>query len=170
MNDNCSLSCACGAGWSGLSLPGDTLSVGVAKLGHSISYHTACAPREDIDYPALTRSLIRIFTGQFVGSQGFKVSSSGQQNVSSDCASAGWSESSFDAHTRLYKMLFLGSNIFCNNDDIQTSHTGFPSIHSHNIMSFQSVKVWFVCVEVLQPSQSRGSCLVRSVYLTTPHV
>ena len=48
--------------------------------GHSISYNIAYVPSEDSDQPAHPRSLIRIFTGQFVASQNSKATSDGQQH------------------------------------------------------------------------------------------
>ena len=47
-----------------------------------------CAPSEDSDQPALSRSLIRIFTGRILDSQDCKVSSCGQWRLWSDCADA----------------------------------------------------------------------------------
>ena len=45
------------------------------KPGHIISYKTACVSSEDSDQPEHPCSLIRVFAGYFVGSQGSKVSS-----------------------------------------------------------------------------------------------
>ena len=47
-----------------------------------------CAPSEDSDQPAHSRSLIRIFTVRILHSQGCKVSSCGQRRLKSDCADA----------------------------------------------------------------------------------
>ena len=46
------------------------------------------APSEDSDQPALSRSLIRIFTRRYLDSQWCKVSSCGQRRLWSDCADA----------------------------------------------------------------------------------
>ena len=51
-------------------------------------YVWTCAPREDSDQPAHSRSLIRIFTGCILDSQGCKDSSCGQRRLWSDCADA----------------------------------------------------------------------------------
>ena len=45
-----------------------------------------CASSEDSDQPAHSHSLIRIFTGRTLASQGCKVSIYGQQRLCSDCA------------------------------------------------------------------------------------
>ena len=42
------------------------------------TYLRTCGPSEDSDQPAISRSLIRIFTGHILDSQGCKVSSNGQ--------------------------------------------------------------------------------------------
>ena len=55
---------------------------------HSIFYKIECAPSEDSDQPAHPRSLIRVFTGHCVDSQGSKTSSGGQRRLWSDCANA----------------------------------------------------------------------------------
>ena len=47
-----------------------------------------CAPSDDPYQPALSLSLIRIFTGLFLEIQGCKVSSCGQRRLRSDCADA----------------------------------------------------------------------------------
>ena len=41
--------------------------------GNSISHNIACVPSEDSDQPAHPRSLIRVFAGHSVDSQGSKV-------------------------------------------------------------------------------------------------
>ena len=56
--------------------------------GTVISYKIEFAPSEDADHPAHSRSLIKVFTGHSVGSQGFKVSSGGQRRLRSACADA----------------------------------------------------------------------------------
>ena len=45
-----------------------------SEPGISISYKIACAPSEDSDQPAHPRSLIRVFTGHSVDSQGYRES------------------------------------------------------------------------------------------------
>ena len=55
-------------------------------------------PSEDSDQPALSRSLIRIFTGHNLDGQGYKVFSCGQRRLRSDYADA--SDSSLAAHIR----------------------------------------------------------------------
>ena len=52
----------------------------IYKPGHNISYKIACGPSDD-SFCAFTRSLIRRFAGQFVGSQGSKASSGGQRRL-----------------------------------------------------------------------------------------
>ena len=47
-----------------------------------------CAPSEDSDQPAHSRSLIRIFTERILDSQGYTVSSCGQRWLWSNCADA----------------------------------------------------------------------------------
>ena len=47
-----------------------------------------CARSEDSDQTAHSRSLIRIFTGRFLDSRGYKVSSGEQRGLWSDCADA----------------------------------------------------------------------------------
>ena len=59
----------------------------------------ACMPSEGSDQTAHARSLIRVFTGHFVGSQGSKTSSDGQQRLSSACSDA---QADLITKTRLY--------------------------------------------------------------------
>ena len=47
--------------------------------GHSIFYKIICAPSKDSNLPAHPRSLMRVFTKHFVGSQESKAASSGGQ-------------------------------------------------------------------------------------------
>ena len=54
------------------------------EAGHSISYQIACAPSEDSDQPAHPRSLITVFAGHSVTSQGYKASSGGQPPYRND--------------------------------------------------------------------------------------
>ena len=61
-----------------------------------------CAPSEDSDQPAHSRSLIRIFTGRILDRQECKVSSRGQGRLIRLCGSAGWFESWLGAHIRKY--------------------------------------------------------------------
>ena len=49
----------------------------IYESGYSISYQIACALSEDIDHPANSRSLVRVFAGHSVGSQGSNTSSGG---------------------------------------------------------------------------------------------
>ena len=49
------------------------------------TYIRTCAPSEDSDQPAHSRSLIRIFPGHFLDSQLCKVSSCGQRLLKLDC-------------------------------------------------------------------------------------
>ena len=51
-------------------------------------YKLACFPIEDSDQAAHPRSLIRVFDGRFMGSQGSNVSSGGKLRLWSDCADA----------------------------------------------------------------------------------
>ena len=52
------------------------------------TYLQTCAPNEDSDQPAHPRSLIKIFTGRVLDSQGCEVSWCGQWRLRSDCATA----------------------------------------------------------------------------------
>ena len=58
------------------------------------TYIRTYAPSEDSDQTAHSRSLIRIFTGHSLDSQGCQVSSSEQLTMIRLCGYAGWSESS----------------------------------------------------------------------------
>ena len=51
----------------------------------SIWYNFPCAPIEDSDQSAHPRSLIRVFDGRSMGSQGSDVSSGGTLRLLSDC-------------------------------------------------------------------------------------
>ena len=55
---------------------------------HEKTHLRTCPPSEDSDQPAHSRSLIRIFTGRILDSQGCKVSPCGQRRLKSDCADA----------------------------------------------------------------------------------
>ena len=69
------------------------------------TYLQKCAPSEDSDQPAHSRSLIRIFTGRILDSQGCEVSSWRQRKL----WCAGWFESSFSAHFRRDVLSYCGS-------------------------------------------------------------
>ena len=43
----------------------------------------------------------------------------------------------------------------------------FIQVQKRNLNERSSHSSLFVCVEVLRPSQPNGSCLARSIYLTT---
>ena len=55
---------------------------------HQKTYLRKCAPREDSDQPAHSRSLIRIFTRRIWDCQGCKVYSCRQRRLWSDCTDA----------------------------------------------------------------------------------
>ena len=57
--------------------------MGTAFPEQSISYKIACAPSKDSDQPAHQHSLIKVFAGQSIGSQGSKAI---QRALWSDCA------------------------------------------------------------------------------------
>ena len=61
-----------------------------------------CAPSEDSDQPAHSRSLIRIFTVRILDSQGWKVSSCGQRRLTRLRGCAGWFASPLGPHVRRY--------------------------------------------------------------------
>ena len=69
------------------------------------TYLSICAPSEDSDQTAHSRSLIRIFTGRILDNQRCKVSSCGQQRLWSDCAHAQTGLTSLGAHIRRYGTL-----------------------------------------------------------------
>ena len=52
------------------------------------TYLRTCAPSEDSDQPAISRSLTRSFAGRNLVSQGYNVSSCVQRRLLSDCADA----------------------------------------------------------------------------------
>ena len=54
-------------------------------VSNDISYTIARGPSEDSDQPAHPRSMIRVFAGRSVGSQGSKASSARQRGFWSDC-------------------------------------------------------------------------------------
>ena len=66
------------------------------------TYLRKCAPSEDSDQRARSRSLISIITRRILGSQGFKFSSCGQQRLKRLHGCAGWFESSLGAHVKKY--------------------------------------------------------------------
>ena len=68
-------------------------------------YCQTCAPGKDSDQTAHLRSLIWIFTGCILNSQGCKVSSSRQSRLWSDSRCLGWSESLVDAYVRVVSFL-----------------------------------------------------------------
>ena len=74
------------------------------------TYLLTCAPSEDSDQPAHSRSLIRIFTERILDSQGCKVSSCGQKTLIRLHGCAGCFESSFGAHVRRYVFSNCGSS------------------------------------------------------------
>ena len=91
------------------------------KPGHNISYKIACVPSEDSDQPAHPRSLIRVFTGHSLGSQGSKASSGGQRRLWSDCADVQADLSSLGELAIVLGILFPGSyHIYCNVGQDQT--------------------------------------------------
>ena len=61
----------------------------------------ACAPSEDSDRPGHPPSLIRVFAGRLMGSQGLTLSSSGQRRLWSD-----WADAQADLGLRWANMSF----------------------------------------------------------------
>ena len=98
-----------------------------SEPGHCISYKIKCAPSEDPDQPAHTRSLIRNFAVHSVGSQGSKASSGGQRWL------INWSVSSLVAET-----LCPGSL-----SRVMKYDVGFRLSTSPPVMSFTLMIHWF---------------------------
>ena len=75
------------------------------------TYLWTCAPSEDSDQTAHSRSLIRIFTGRILDSQGCKVSSCGQRRLVRlrGAQNYDFHESSSGAHVRSYVFSRRGS-------------------------------------------------------------
>ena len=70
-----------------------------------------CVPIEDSDQPAHPCSLIKVFDGLSMGSQGSKVSSGGKLRLIRLCRFADGLDSSLYGHANLYLiMLDTGSN------------------------------------------------------------
>ena len=69
-------------------LPYDRKEVILLEPQRQKAYFQTCAPSEDSNQPAHSRSLIRIFIGRFLDSQWCKVYLSGQWRLWSDCANA----------------------------------------------------------------------------------
>ena len=78
------------------------------RRGTAIPERLQVRPRDDSDQLAHPRSLIRIFTGHSVGSQGSKASSSGRRKLR--CADAQADLSSLEAHTIMQERVYPGSN------------------------------------------------------------
>ena len=70
----------------------------------------ACVPIEDSDQPVHPCSLIKVFDGRSMGSQGSKVSSGGKLRLIRLCRFADGLDSSLYGHANLYLMLDTGSN------------------------------------------------------------
>ena len=68
-------------------------------------YRRTCAPSEDSDQPAHSRSLIKILTGRILDSQGCKFPLSEQRRQIRLWGCEGWFESSLGAHVRRYVFL-----------------------------------------------------------------
>ena len=67
-----------------------------------VSHFRKCAPCEDLNQPAVPRSLIRIFTVHIWDSQGFQASSYGQRRLWSHSRFAGWLECSLCVNVRRF--------------------------------------------------------------------
>ena len=65
------------------------LTYKISAPGHSISYKIVCAPSERSNQPAHPRSLIGVFAGHSVGSQGTKACLDGRLRLISLCGCAG---------------------------------------------------------------------------------
>ena len=96
------------------------------------TYLRTCAPSEDLDQPAHSRSLIRIFSGRLLDSQGYKVSSCGQRILWSDCPGA-QADSSFRLGADVRRnVLPRGSNLsFC---DLRAAKGQEQPPHPHNLI------------------------------------
>ena len=75
------------------------------------SYLRTCAPSEESDQPAHSRSLIRVSTGLIIDRHGCKVSSCGRGRLIRLHGCAGWSESSLCAYVKRYAFWRFGSNV-----------------------------------------------------------
>ena len=80
------------------------------RRGTAIPERLQVRPRDDSDQLAHPRSLIRIFTGHSVGSQGSKAFSGGRRKLRSAYADAQADLSSLDAHAIVQGRLYPGSN------------------------------------------------------------
>ena len=103
-------------GLNGLKLGGRTCRYKLSGIWYGKphfpkTYLLTCAPSEDSDQFAHSCSLIRIFTGRILDSQGCNVSSCGQRRLIRLCGCSGWTESSLDAHVRRYVFSCCRSNI-----------------------------------------------------------
>ena len=81
----------------------------VHEPGHRIPYMIAYAPSEDSDQPARPRSLIWVFAGPSLDSQGSKASRLTAKTLIRLCSRAGWSESSLVAQAILWEILYPAS-------------------------------------------------------------
>ena len=124
------------------------------------TYLRTCAPSEDSDQPAHSRSLIRIFTGRILESQGSNVSSCGQRRLWSDCANAQADLSRRWAH--LSEGTFFNVRLANVRRDAWTHKTlittaaGLFSIYFHDFYTYifclenkACQFMWIVCRQVL---------------------
>ena len=94
------------------------------------TYLRKCAPSEASDQPSHSRSLVWIFTGRVLDSQGCRVSSSEQSRHWSDCAYAQADLSSLVAHVEGYIFWCFGWYTFKDKAD-EFSRSGFRNRHKY---------------------------------------
>ena len=107
------------------------------------TYFWTCVPRETSDQPAHSRSLIGIFTGRILDSQGCKVFSCRKSRLWSDCVDAQAKfESLLDANARRYVFSRCGSNEKDRDHWDDSNHITKPYLYN-----FDPLKPYFYIVK-----------------------
>ena len=138
---------------------------------------SVCRPSEDSDQTAHSRSLIRVFAGHSVGSQGSKVSSGEQQRIWSDYANVRADLSLCLVHLHFCRLCCAPTRIYALKDwslEVTISCTANykiarlivkPVMQSHDCM-FVCFCFFFFVLRFYGPVNPMGSCRARSVYHT----
>ena len=82
-------------------------------------------PIEDSDQPVRPRSLIRVYYGRSMGSQGFNVSSGGKLRLWSDCADVQTDLNLRCTHMPAYTLRWIPAQFIINNNNARLTMEGF---------------------------------------------
>ena len=135
-----------------------TLYSSIIEPVFSRKYNLACAPIEDSDQTAHLRSLIRVFDGRSMGSQGSNSSSGGKKKTQiRPCGCAAWCESSLYEHANLYHILDTGFSIPSIFMVIRCSYFNKP-LFSNMLMVFVTIILIITNIDNVKGIRMRRGC------------